>query len=393
MGSRMPVEARLSQTDEAAKTKIEPVTMPTIAAGPEIAIIVPTYNESENVAELVRRIEATLAGVVWEIIVVDDDSADGTADIVDGIARNDRRVRCIQRIGRRGLSTACIEGFLASSAPYLAVIDGDLQHDETLLSEMLAKLRSGNYDIVVGSRYIDGGGVGDWDETRAWLSRASTQLAKKALHVRLSDPMSGFFAVRRDVLMGFVRELSGVGFKILLDIFATSPKPLRFCELPYKFRSRHAGESKVSGNVALDFLTLLLQKRLGRYIPPRFIYFSVIGGAGVLVHLAVFTAIFHGLGAIFWVSQTIATGMAMLTNFTFNNLITYRDFRLRGLAWWWGLCVFGVACSVGVVANVGVASYIFNGGFGPIPSAAFGIVVGTVWNYATTAYYVWRPHS
>jgi len=362
-------------------------------AGPELTIVVPTYDEAGNVVELVRRIEAALAGIAWELIFVDDDSADGTAEIVNRMARKDRRIRCIHRIGRRGLSTACIEGFLSSSAPYLAVIDGDLQHDETLLMEMLEKLRSGNFDIVVGSRYVDGGGVGDWDETRAWLSRASTRLARKTLRVALSDPMSGFFAVRRDVLMGFVRDLSGVGFKILLDIFATSPKPLRFCELPYKFCSRHAGESKVSGNVALDFLTLLLQKRFGQFIPSRFIYFSVIGGAGVLVHLSVFTAMFHGLGAIFWVSQTIATGMAMLANFTLNNLITYRDLRLRGLAWWRGLCVFGIACSVGVVANVGVASYIFNGGLGPIPSAAFGIVVGTVWNYATTAYYVWRPHS
>lgn len=383
----------MDQRLKTAEANVGLSAVPAPVAGPEIAVIVPTYNERENVAELVRRIEATLTGVAWEVIVVDDDSADGTADIVNEMGRKDHRVRCIHRIGRRGLSTACIEGFLASSAPYLAVIDGDLQHDETLLAEMLARLRTGNYDIVVGSRYVDGGGVGDWDETRAWLSQASTQLARTTLKVVLSDPMSGFFAVRRDVLMGFVRDLSGVGFKILLDIFATAREPLRFCELPYEFRSRHAGESKVSGNVALDFLTLLLQKRFGRFIPSRFIYFSVIGGSGVIVHLVVFATLFHGLGAIFWVSQAIATGVAMVANFTLNNLITYRDLRLRGFAWWRGLFVFTVACSVGAAANVGVASYIFNGGFGPILSAICGIVVGTVWNYATTAFYVWRPRG
>lgn len=367
--------------------------VPELVAGPEVAIIVPTYNESGNVVELVRRIGETLAGVAWEVIVVDDDSADGTAEIVNRMGRDDHRVRCIHRIGRRGLSTACIEGFLSSSATYLAVIDGDLQHDEKLLAQMLEKLRTGDYDIAVGSRYVDGGGVGDWDETRAWLSKASTVLAKKSLRVVLSDPMSGFFMVRRDVLMGLVRDLSGVGFKILLDIFATSAEPLRFCELPYEFRSRHAGESKVSGNVALDFLTLLLQKKFGRFIPSRFIYFSLIGGSGVVVHLAVFASLFHGVGTIFWVSQLLATGVAMVANFSLNNLITYRDMRLKGFGWWRGLFVFGAACSVGAAANVGVASYIFNGGFGAILSAIAGIIVGTVWNYATTAYYVWRPRS
>jgi dolichol-phosphate mannosyltransferase len=359
--------------------------------GPEISIIVPTYNESGNIAELVRRIGETLAGVDWEVIVVDDDSTDGTADIVNDIARRDHRVRCIQRIGRRGLSSACIEGFLSSSAPYLAVIDGDLQHDETVLADMLEKLRSGDFDVVVGSRYVPGGGVGDWDERRAQLSKLSTVLAKKTLHVVLSDPMSGFFALRRDVVHGVVRELSGVGFKILLDIFATTPAPLRVCELPYEFRARQAGESKVDGMVALDFLTLLLQKRVGRFIPSRFIYFSLVGGTGVVVHLAVLSIAYQMFALPFWAGQSLATIAAMVGNFTLNNLITYRDQRLSGIAWWRGLLLFSLACSVGAIANVGVASYIFVGGIGWLPSALAGIVVGTVWNYATTAFYVWRP--
>lgn len=360
-------------------------------AGPEISVIIPTYNESGNIAELVRRIGETLSGVDWEVIVVDDDSADGTADIVNDIARRDHRVRCIRRIGRRGLSSACIEGFLSSSAPYLAVIDGDLQHDETVLATMLDRLRSGDFDIVVGSRYVPGGGIGDWDERRAQLSKLSTVLAKKTLRVVLSDPMSGFFALRREVLHGVVRDLSGVGFKILLDIFATAPAPLRVCELPFEFRARQAGESKVDGMVALDFLTLLLQKRFGRFIPSRFIYFSLVGGTGVVVHLAVLSIAFQMFGLAFWVGQSLATVAAMVGNFTLNNIITYRDQRLSGLAWWRGLLLFSLACSVGAIANVGVASYIFGGGIGWLPSALAGIVVGTVWNYATTAFYVWRP--
>ena len=358
--------------------------------GPEISIIVPTYDESDNIAELIRRIGVTLEGVAWEVVVVDDDSGDGTAEIVKNLAHTDHRVRCIHRIGRRGLSSACIEGFLSSSAPYLAVIDGDLQHDETLLPAMLEKLRADEVDVVVGSRYVPGGGVGDWDERRAQLSRLSTVLAKKTLGVTLNDPMSGFFALQRKVFHEVVRNLSGVGFKIMLDIFASAARPLRFSELPYQFRSRTAGESKVSGTVALDFLTLLLQKRVGKFIPSRFIYFSLVGGTGVCVHLTVFALAFKGVGVPFWASQTLATVVAMAGNFTLNNLITYRDQRLSGFAWWRGLALFSLACSVGAIANVGVASYIFADGIAWLPSALAGIVVGTVWNYSTTRFYVWR---
>jgi dolichol-phosphate mannosyltransferase len=272
----------------------------------------------------------------------------------------------------------------------LAVIDGDLQHDETLLRAMFEKLRADEADIVVGSRYVPGGGVGDWDERRAQLSRLSTIIAKRTLRVTLNDPMSGFFALQRKVFHEVVRDLSGVGFKIMLDIFASSARPLRFCELPYEFRSRQAGESKVSGIVALDFLTLLLQKRFGRFIPARLIYFGLVGSSGVCVHLMVFASAFQGMGLPFWASQAVATAVAMVGNFTLNNLITYRDQRLSGLAWWRGLALFSLACSVGAVANVGVASYIFGDGLGWLPSALAGIVVGTVWNYATTRFYVWR---
>ena len=358
---------------------------------PEISIIVPTLNERENIEELARRVGVALAGVAWEIIVVDDDSDDGTAALVNALARNDRRIRCIQRIGRRGLSSACIEGFLSSSAPYLALIDGDLQHDETVLPAMLEILRSGDVDIVVGSRYMDGGSIGDWDDGRARLSRFSTRLAQKTLHVVLSDPMSGFFAVRRDTFHDVVHDLSGVGFKILLDIFSAAERPLRHRELPYEFRARHAGESKIDGMVALDFLTMLLQKKVGRLFPSRLVFFSIVGGAGVFVHLAAFAAAFHGFALAFWTSQTVAALTAMVANFTLNNLITYREQRLSGWAWLRGLALFCLVCGVGAIANVGVASYIFRGGFAWLPSVLAGILVGTVWNYAATAFYVWRP--
>src|SRR5262249_19627660 len=203
--------------------------------GAELSIIVPTFNERENVAELVRRLDKCLTRCSWEVIFVDDDSPDGTSNSVLEIAQRDCRVRCLQRIGRRGLSSACIEGMSASSAPYLAVIDGDLQHDETLLVPMLDVLKNGQVDIVVGSRYVSGGAFGAWDRSRANMSRAATRISRVIVRAELKDPMSGFFMIRRDVFAETVRNLSVIGFKILLDIFASSPRPLRFKELPYQF--------------------------------------------------------------------------------------------------------------------------------------------------------------
>ncbi len=357
---------------------------------PEISVIVPTFNERDNVAEVVSRLDRCFAGRAWEAIFVDDDSTDGTADLVRRIARRDARVRCIQRIGRRGLSSACVEGMLASAAPYVAVIDGDLQHDEALLPRMLDTLKSGEVDVVVGTRYSEGGGVGDWERSRARMSRIATRLSRLIVREQLSDPMSGFFALRREVLENSVRELSSIGFKILLDILASSPMRLRIRELPYQFRSRHAGESKLDSQAVWEYLMLLADKLFGRYVPVRFVTFGAIGGFGVLVHFLVLGVLFRGLGVDFMFSQTAAALVAMTSNFAMNNVLTYRDRRLRGWAWLRGWGSFTLVCSIGMLANVGVAAYLFASAAGWAAAALAGIAIGAVWNYAMSATYTWR---
>ena len=361
------------------------------AEGPEFSIVVPTYKERANVAELVARLTRVLAGIHWEVIFVDDDSPDGTADAVRELGRVDRRVRCLQRVGRRGLSSACVEGMLASSAPSVAVMDADLQHDESLLPDMLRALRGGDVDVVVGSRYVDGGGVGNWDASRLRKSRLATWLAHFAVKAPLSDPMSGFFALRSDVLHATVRHLSAIGFKILLDILASSAQGLRVRELPYQFRERIAGESKLDSKVAWDYLMLILDKTLGRFIPVRFVVFMMVGGLGVFVHLAVLTAMFKLAGSSFLSGQSVATLVAMTFNFIVNNVFTYRDRRLSGWGWLWGWVTFVLACSIGALANVGIATYLFQEekAFWVL-SAVAGIVVGAVWNYAVTSIYTWK---
>jgi len=365
-----------------------------IDPGPELSIIVPTYNERDNVPELVRRLARSLEGLSWEVIFVDDDSKDGTADVVRELGSADIRVRCLQRIGRRGLSSACVEGMLASASPVLAVMDADLQHDEKLLPQMFDVLkRDPQVDIVVGSRYVEGGSIGDWDRSRAGISRFATRLSHLVVPADLTDPMSGFFMLRRAALAVSVRRLSAIGFKILTDLFASSSRKLVFKELPYQFAQRVHGESKLDSVVAWDYGMLLLDKLVGHIVPARFIGFAMVGGMGVFVHFLVLGITFKSLHQDFALSQGLATLTAMTFNFSVNNVLTYRDVRLRGWRWLRGWLSFILVCSVGAVANVGVASYLYKANNGWVPAAIAGIMIGVVWNYVATTTLTWgRAH-
>ncbi len=353
-----------------------------------LSIVVPTFNESQNIKELLHRTEVTLGVTGWEIIFVDDDSPDGTPAIVRDIARTDSRVRCLQRVGRRGLSSACIEGMLAASAPIIAVMDADLQHDEAILPKMLIEIESGA-DVVIGTRYSAGGSTGDWNESRKAMSQLATTASRMILKQPVSDPMSGFFMLQRRVLDATVHHLSGLGFKILLDILATTKQPLRITEVPYRFRDRLAGESKLDEMVVWEYAMLLADKTIGRYIPVRFLAFSIIGSIGIFVHMAVLSFVLHGLDSSFSTAQALATGIAMAFNFSLNNVLTYRDSRLRGVAWFKGLLSFMLACSLGAFANVGIASYLFENRAQWMVAALAGVLVGAVWNYAVSQIYTW----
>ncbi|MGC1522271.1 MAG: glycosyltransferase family 2 protein [Steroidobacteraceae bacterium] len=358
-------------------------------SGPELAVIVPTFNERGNIAELIRRLVECLGDRSWEVVFVDDDSPDGTADLVREHARADSRVRCLQRIGRRGLSSACVEGMLATTADFLAVMDADMQHDERLLPRMLDTLKRDDVDIVVGSRYAPGGDVGDWDARRARMSRLAVRLSRLVVPGDLTDPMSGFFMMRRSVLHGTVRGLSAIGFKILADLFASHSEPLRFAELAYRFRVRQVGESKLDSVTAWDYVMLLLDKLVGRWIPVRFLAFSIVGAVGIAVHFAVLSLLFQGLQRSFVLGQAVATLCAMTFNYAVNNVLTYRDLRLRGALWLRGWVSFVLACSIGGFANLGVASAVYGLGRGWFPAAIAGIIVGAVWNYAVTMMLTW----
>jgi dolichol-phosphate mannosyltransferase len=365
----------------------------------ELAVVLPTLNERGNIAPRVAKLEAILGPDGWEAIFVDDDSKDGTAEAAREIARFDPRVRVIQRIGRRGLASAAIEGMCATAAPVVAVMDADHQHDPALLPAMLAAINSGEFDLAYASRFAEGASAaGLSSEAREKGSRFANRLAQKATGVTISDPMSGYFMLRTETLRRDAHRLSGIGFKILLDILATVEAPLRIKEFPLQFQARAEGQSKLDQTVVFEFLVGLYDKWLGRIVPTRFALFGTIGAAGVVVHMAVLSAFLTVFGGTlhdhlvtdFEIGQTLAALVAMSFNFALNNALTYADKRLRGagplLRGWFK---FGLTCSVGLLANVGVAAVLVRFGVHPYPAALTGIVVGSVWNYALSSRFVW----
>lgn len=363
---------------------------------PELSVIVPSYKERDNIEPLYDKLATALAGTAWEMIVVDDNSPDGTSDVARALSRKYPNARIIHRIGRRGLSSAVIEGMAASAATYVAVIDADHQHDERILPQMLAQMA--NNEIAVGSRYIGGGSAGQGlSTTREAGSRFATQLSQMLAGVELSDPMSGFFLMRRDLFTEIVPELSNEGFKILLDIIVTAKRArerrgeqFRIAEVPYTFRARHAGESKMSSIIVVQFLGLLVNKLSRGWLPSTFLLFSLVGASGVLVHLAVLWLTHEQMGFNFANSQLTATLVAMTTNYVLNNELTYADRRLRGGRFWLGLLSFYAVCSIGALANLSVAAWIYAADTNLWLAGLTGAAMSVVFNYSVTRVFTWR---
>jgi dolichol-phosphate mannosyltransferase len=358
---------------------------------PELSVIVPVLNERQNVPIMVDRLSAALSGIDWEAVFVDDDSEDGCADVIREIAAGNFRVRLLQRIGRHGLASAAIEGMLSTSSPWLAVMDGDLQHDAELLPQMLETARRGDLDMVVASRHLPGAGMGDFAPERIRLSNAGRFLSGLVLKCRLSDPMSGYFLLSREYFLTVVHDLSQMGFKILLDLVVSAPRPVRLAEVPYVFGTRVYGESKLDLNPGVEFLLLIADKLVGRIVPVRYVLYSLVGLFGVLVHVSLLWVLHARFAVPVLAAQSMATVAAMTSNFLLNNLTTYRDARLTGwrriLA---GYIVFAAACGVGLVANLGVVKLLLSHDVFWLFAALGGMIVGSVWNYAVAGVFTWK---
>ena len=359
----------------------------------QLAIVFPTLNEVGNIPVLLDRVAIALADLEWEAIFVDDGSTDGTCELIEDIARVDRRVRLIRRVGRRGLSSAVMEGMLSSTAPILAVMDADLQHDERILPDLYRAVAEEGRDLAVATRYADGGGTGEWSRGRTLISSLATRLAEAMTGCKVSDPMSGFFAIERACLLAVAPRVSGIGYKVLLDILSSARQPLSVAERPYTFRVREAGESKLDAAIALQYFELLLEKSIGRFVPVRFIKFAIVGSIGVGVHMLTLWLALQAAGLKFGIAQGLAVVGAMTFNYFVNNSFTYRDRRLTGLSLLYGLISFYLVCGLGAAANVGVAAFLFDREGVWWLAGGAGALVGSVWNYTMGSIFTWRKDT
>jgi dolichol-phosphate mannosyltransferase len=292
---------------------------------PELSIVVPTYKERANLVALLQCLQTALGDLDYEVVIVDDDSPDGTSALARSLAQQDHRVRVIQRIGRKGLSSATVEGMLSTSSPYLAVMDADLQHDETILPRMLERLKSEKLDLVIGSRNVEGGSVGDFAAHRRKLSELGGRLSRMVCRANVNDPMSGYFVVTRAYFHEVVHSLSSTGFKILLDLIASSHRPVRFAEVGYTFRSRLHGTSKLDVLVGLEYLQLLLDKMLGNRMPVTYLIFSLVGAVGLAVNMVLVYTVLRLFPVSFYMAQAIGSLLVIALNFFLNNRLTFRS--------------------------------------------------------------------
>ena len=358
----------------------------------ELSIVIPTFNEKNNIEPLIIAIHKTVViKATWEIIFVDDNSPDGTYSHIQKLANKYKNIRCLRRINRRGLSSASIEGILSSSADFFMIMDADLQHDETIIPKMFNVIKKEKFDLVIGSRFIDGGSAAQgMINKRLKISNFATMLSRLIVKVKLADPMSGFFIVSRKFFEANVNNLSAIGFKVLLDLIASSTSVPKFCEIPYKMQKRASGVSKLDAVVVWEYVLLLIDKTIGRYIPIRFAMFLFVGFSGIFVHLLVLRLVTIFFGYSFIVAQSIATIVAMTTNYVFNNFFTYRDKKLIGKKFFKGLFSFYAACFIGFLININLAQFLFDISEIWWLSGFLGAAVSSIWNYGATKHITWR---
>lgn len=357
---------------------------------PKVSIVLPTFNEKENIPLIIPKIEKALHGFSFEIIVADDDSPDRTWELAEKIASEKEYVRVIRRFHNKGLSPAVMEGFAAAKGEYLIVMDADMQHDERILPDFIQQFEEGA-DFVIGSRKLAGGGVSDWSAVRRFISWGATFLAKIILPKNVSDPMSGYFGVSRKFFDEVGSEINPRGFKILLEFISHSAKR-KLAEIPYVFKSREYGESKLSGAVMIDYLIGLYDLRLGSYIPLRFVKYGLVGVSGILVNQF---GLWLGKNLIQWQNEAsliLGIELSIITNYFLNNYWTFKDVRINGIYMnIRGLIFFNIICIAGAFINYSAAIFLSEKLLLSIYlSNLLGIALATFWNFFLNVNVTWK---
>jgi dolichol-phosphate mannosyltransferase len=360
---------------------------------PKLSIVLPTYNERDNVEPIAEQLLGLDDLYNLEIIFVDDDSRDGTADVVRSLAHVHHEVRLIRRVGRAGLSSAIKEGILDATGDLVVVMDCDGQHEPATVLAALRQLQETHVDLIIGSRFHPQANIRGLSPKRERNSTWANAVARFSLprYRQLTDYMSGFFVCRLQAVLPYVRRIDVNGFKFLYELLAISGGRLRVGEVPLQFQPRISGESKLNVAVVWDLGISILHTLLLRSVPRRAISFALVGATGIATHLVIYFLSRHFLGATFELAQTFAVIVAASTNFLINNVLTFRTQQLKGLKLLLGLMRFLLVTSMGMVANVGVSSALYHQTSDqPLLAMFAGIAVDFVWKYAASSKFVWN---
>lgn len=353
---------------------------------PQLSLVICTLNEADSIGPVLDEVRGVLEGASYEIIVVDDSADDATADVVRRRAAADIRIRLVRREGVRGLASACIAGWDVARGEILGVMDGDGQHDASLIRTMLEKMRREDADLAIASRFKDDNDIGLTGFRKA-LSTVGVSLSRLVIGAHTTDPLTGFFLQKREWFQAARPRLSGIGFKILIDVLASGKRAPRVAEVNTALRTRIGGESKLDLRIMVELAAQLVEKRSNGILPARFVMFAGVGVSGLAVHLTTL-ATGHAIGLPFWASQAAAITIAMTSNYTLNNLITFRDLRRTGRDWWTGLAGFALACSGGAVIAQAVGM-LLEPHAPELLAGAAGAITAALWNYWSSSRTAW----
>ncbi len=359
-----------------------------------LSIVLPTYNERENIQIVLNKIFQLASDYSLEILIVDDNSTDGTSEIVKSLAKKDSRIRLIRRVGRSGLSSAIKEGLLNATSDIAVVMDADGQHQPVDVFFAVKELIQSKADLVVGSRFLDQARIRGLSERRAIGSNSANTLARISLsnsYQNLTDYMSGCFALNLKTCIPFILKINVNGFKFYYELLSLSKGSLKVEEVPLVFESRFYGQSKLDLSVIWDFIISLLHTLTFRVLPRRAISFGLVGLSGVIVQLISTNTIMYLFFFSFERALPISILVAATSNYLINNALTFRSQRLFGYSLFKGLTKFLLVSSLPVMANIGLATAFYNSVYqNTLLAQISGICVVFIWNYVASSRFVWN---
>ena len=356
-----------------------------------ISIIIPTFNEIQNIIPLVQKIKVSLNSKInWEIIFVDDNSPDKTYEKIKSLKKDYSNIKVIKRLNERGLAGAVLTGLNSCSYEQIIIMDADLQHDPIFILKLLNKMYQNEASIVVASRFIKDSKSNNFHILREIGSKTMIKVFNLFSSIKLYDPMSGFFIIKKDLFLKISKNLSSDGYKILADIILNIPKNVKVSQIPIDFKQRHAGESKMNLKVLWDLLLVIIHSFLKKYVPREYLSYIGVGMIGLSFHVMSLYLLYKIIDISFLISHLIATLIAIFVNYTLNNILTFYNNNLMGIKWLLGLINYYIFCSYGIFISFAIAKTLIGFNFNWFIAGLVGAFTASVWNFSMSKFIIWH---